>query len=138
MILQHLAALIRFVFIFHGLSPNASGYPANNTVFRIHSIAEEERKIGRKFIYMHPPAQVIFNISESIGQCESKLRYRVGSGFRNMISANADAVKVADLVRNEIGLHISHQLQCKLSGKYASVLRLVFLQNIRLHSSSNL
>ena len=56
MILQHLAALVGLIFILHTLGPDPAGHPADNTILRIHTIAEKERKIGRKIINIHSAA----------------------------------------------------------------------------------
>src|SRR6478735_8861378 len=106
MVFQLLAATVCPVFILHGLCPDTSCHTPDHAVFRIHSIAEEERKIRCKVIDLHSTAHVIFNISKSICKCEGKLGYRVGACFSNMIPADADTVKILYIFINEILLHV--------------------------------
>src|SRR5687768_5507322 len=113
MILQHLASLVRLVFVFHCLRPNASCHTSYHTIFWIHPVAEEEGKIRCKIVDAHTPAQVIFNISESIGKRKCKLCDWISTCFSNMISTDAYAIEIANFIPDEIFLHITHQLQCK-------------------------
>src|SRR5262245_54207457 len=108
-ILQHLAALISLVFIFHRLGPDPPGNTADDTVLRIHAIAEEKRKVGRKIIDLHPTAEIIFHVRKTIGQREGQLADRVGPCLCNMIPAYRYTIKIAHLVLYKILLYIAHK-----------------------------
>src|SRR6202008_4340550 len=58
MIFQHLATLIGLVLISHRFAPDSSCYSTDHTVLRIHSIAEEERKIWRELIDIHSATDI--------------------------------------------------------------------------------
>src|ERR1051326_4084100 len=98
MIFKHLASLVSFVFIFHGLCPNSSCHSPDHAVFSIHSITKEKRKIRSKLVNIHSTAEIIFNIGKSICQGKCKLRDRIGSCLCNMISADTYAVKIPYLI----------------------------------------
>ena len=47
--------------------PNSASHPSQHGVFRIHSVREEERQIGRKIIDRHPTRQIRLKIGEAVG-----------------------------------------------------------------------
>jgi hypothetical protein len=55
-----------------------------------------------------------------------------------VVAADADAVEVADLLLDEVLLHIAHQAQRELGAEDAGVLRLVFLEDVGLHRAADL
>ncbi len=54
-----------------------------------------------------------------------------------MVSTDRDRVEVAHLVVNEELLDVAHHPQGELRGEDAGVLRLVFLQDVRLHRATH-
>src|SRR5216684_3812016 len=108
MIFQLLAPAIPLILVFNGFGPDATRYPSDDAVFRIHSIAEKERKVGGKIIDIHPSGKIIFYIGKAIGQRKSQLRNRVGAGFRDVIAADGDTIEIAYILFDKPGLDISH------------------------------
>jgi hypothetical protein len=80
----------------HGFGPDPSCHTSDHTVFRIHSIAEKERKIWCKIIYVHSTAQIIFYISKAIGKskCNWVMDWRLLQQYDN---PEIYAVKIAHL-----------------------------------------
>ena len=113
MVLQHLRPRAGLVLLSHGLGPNAARYPANDGVFRVNAIGEEKTQIGTELIQLHAAAQVVFYVGEPIGQRERQLRNWIGACFGDVVSANGNAVEVADRSIDEGFLDIPHQSQCK-------------------------
>ncbi len=85
-----------------------------------------------------PAAQVILHIGEAVGQGKGELRDGVGPGLCNVVARNRDRIEIADLVVNEVSLHVAHEPQGKLGGEDAGVLGLVLLEDVGLHRASNL
>src|SRR5690348_15450857 len=94
MIFQHLASLVGIVLIFHRFCPDTPCHTADHTILNVHSIAEEERKIGCKIINIHSAAQVILYISKSVSQGKCKLSNGVSTCFCNMITTDRYTVKI--------------------------------------------
>ena len=137
-ILQHLASRLGVIPVPHRFGPDPPCHPADDTILRVHAVAEKEGEIRCKIINEHPPAEVIFNEGESVGQSEGKLGHRVRSGFSDVITADGDAVEIPDLVVDEIRLYVTHHLKREFGAEDAGILSLVLLQDVRLDSSPNL
>ena len=133
MVFQFLRAVVPLVFILHGLGPDPSCHTPDHAVFGIHAVTKEEGKVGGEVVDVHTPAQVIFHIGKSIGQCKGKLGDGVGTRLCDMITADADAVEVLHFMLDEELLHITHQFECEFGAEDAGVLRLVFFEYVCLH-----
>src|SRR5687768_7861058 len=108
MIFQLLRPLVAVIPVPDGACPDSSGYPSNDTILCIHAVAEKERKIWGKFIYVHAPAQIIFNISKTVRECKRQLSNRVCTSFGNMIATDGYTIEVADFIIYKIFLYITH------------------------------
>ena len=134
-VLQHLRPGRGAVFLAHGLGPNPTGHTPNHRIFWVDAVREEEAQVGPKLVDVHAPAQVVLHVGESVGQGERQLGDGIRTGFGDVVAADRDRVKVADVVADEMVLHVAHQPQRKLRGEDAGVLGLVFFQNVRLHGA---
>jgi len=68
---------------------------------------EKKKKDWVRTRDIHASAQIIFHVSETIGECECQLRNRVGAGFRDMITGNETEIEIPDVFFNEVLLHIA-------------------------------
>src|SRR5690554_729066 len=114
MVFQHLCSWICSVFIAQGFCPNSTRNATNYSVFWIHSVTEEERKVWTKLIDVHTTAQVVFYIGKSVGQSKGQLRNRIRSSFGDVITAYRYRIEISHFFIDEIFLNISHQTQRKL------------------------
>src|SRR4051794_39324147 len=108
MVFQFLAAFVCMVLMLHCLGPDAPGYPANNTVLRIHSITEKEGQIAGKIVDRHAAAEVILHIGKSVGEGEGQLRDRVGAGFSNVVAADTDTIEITNALIDKKLLNVAH------------------------------
>ena len=44
---------------------------------------------------MHTPAAIVFQVGETVGQCESQLSDWIGASFSNVVTADGDRIVVA-------------------------------------------
>jgi hypothetical protein len=137
-VLQHLAALVGAVAVLERLGPEAARHAAHHGVLGVHAVAEEEAQVGREGVDVHAPAEVVLHVGEAVGQGEGELADGVGAGLRDVVAADADAVEVADLLVDEVLLHVAHQAQRELGAEDAGVLRLVLLEDVGLHGAAHL
>ena len=84
-------AVVTLVFILHGWSRSSGGTPDHRCSG---SMPLLKRRKGWGEVVDAYPGQVIFHIGKSIGQCKGKL----GDGFGDMITADADAVEVLHFI----------------------------------------
>ncbi|OIQ71984.1 hypothetical protein GALL_463950 [mine drainage metagenome] len=136
-VLELLAALVGSVFFFHRHGPDAPGHAAHHGVLGIHAVAEEETQVGRKVIDVHAARQVGFNKGEAVGQRESQLADRVGTGFGNVVAGNRHAVEIAHVVVHKVVGDIAHHFQAEFGAEDAGVLALVFFQDVGLHRAAH-
>ena len=88
MIFQLLTAFVCTKAITHGYRPDTTRNTTHNRVFRIHTVTEKERQVGSKIIDLHATCQIAFHIGKTVGERQGKLRYRVGTGFGDVISGD--------------------------------------------------
>ena len=136
-VFQHLSAGRRTVFLAHGLGPNPTRHASDDGVFWVDPVGEEEAEVGTKFVDVHPSAEVVLDVGEPVGKGERQLRDGVGPRFCNVVAADGDRVEVPHLVPDEVVLDIAHQTQGEFGGEDASVLGLVFLEDVRLNGAAN-
>ena len=136
-VLQFLAALVRAILVAHCHGPDAARDAAQHRVLRVHAIGEEERQVGRKIIDVHAARQIGFDKGEAIRQRERQLRDRVRASFSDVITRDRYRIEVAHLVVDEVLLDVAHYLQRKLGREDASILALIFLQDVGLHRAAH-
>lgn len=136
-VLHHLAARIRAVALAHGAGPDAAGDAADDGVFRIHAVAEEERQVGREVVDLHAARQVVLDDGEAVAERERQLRDRVRAGFGDVVAGDADRIEIAHLLVDEVLLDVAHHAQREFGAEDAGVLRLVFLQDVGLHRAAH-
>ncbi|OQA04813.1 MAG: hypothetical protein BWY66_02864 [bacterium ADurb.Bin374] len=137
MIFQLLGPLVRVIAVTHGDCPNAPRDAADDRVFWIHAVAEEERQVRREVVDLHAAAQIILYERKAVRQGERELRNRVRAGLGDMIAGDAYRIIVPDFVSDEKLLDVAEHLEREVDRKNAGVLRLVFLQNVGLDRSTN-
>ena len=137
-VLEHLAALVGLIQAFHGFGPQAARHTADHGVFRIHAVGKEKREVGRKVVYVHAPAAVVFHKRETVGQREGELGNGVGPGLGNVVARDGHRVKIANIVVHKILGNVAHDLERKLGREDAGVLALVFFQDVGLHRAAHI
>src|SRR5690606_16594308 len=110
---------------------------ADDGVFRVHAVGEEERQVGREVVDVHATGEVVLDDGETVGQGESQLADRVRAGFGDVIAGDGHRVEVAHLVIDKVLLDVAHHAQRELGGEDAGVLRLVFLEDVGLHGAAH-
>ena len=133
MVLQFLTALVGPVHVAHGDRPNATCHPADNRVFGVESVREEEREVRCEFVDVHASAAVVFHVGEPVGEREGELRDGVGARLSDVVARDGHGVVVANAVVDVVLLHVAHEFERKGRGEDARVLRLVFLENVGLN-----
>ena len=86
MVFQHLRAFVGLVAKFHGFGPDEACNAAQHSVFGIDAIREKEREIRCEFVDVHSPGNIIFHVSEAVGQRKGQLCDRIGAGFGNVVA----------------------------------------------------
>src|SRR5690606_171816 len=100
-VLQHLCARPSTVDIAQSARPDTPRDPADDGVFGIHAIGEEEREIRREIIHAHAARLVVLEQGEAVRQCERELRNGVRARLGNVISRNRHGIEVANVVVDE-------------------------------------
>ncbi len=121
----------------HRHCPDAPRDAADDGVFRIHAVAEEERQVGREVVDVHAAREISLDEGESVGQRERQLRDRVRAGLGDVVARDRHRIEIPDVVLDEILLDVSHHLEAELGGEDAGVLPLVFLENVRLDRAAH-
>ena len=136
MILQHLTSGTRAITLPHRPRPDAPGDSADHRIFRIHAVRKEETQVRREVIDVHAAREVVLDDRKTIRQGKRQLADRIRARFRDVISADRNAVVVANIVFDEELLHVSHHLHRKFCREDAGVLCLVFFENVSLHRAT--
>ena len=136
-VLELLTALVGPVHVAHRDRPNAACDPADDRVFGVEPVGEEERQVGCELVDVHASAAVVFHVGEAVGKRQGELRDGVGTRLGDVVARDGHGVVVANPVVDVVLLHVAHELERKGRGEDAGVLRLVFLQNIRLDRSTH-
>ena len=136
-VLEHLRAGTCTVTLAHCPCPDAPRHATDDGVFGIHPIRKEEAQVRRKVVDAHAASQVVLDDCESVRQGKRKLTDRVRPGFGDMVTADRNAVVIADVVVDEKLLDVAHHLHRELGREDTGVLRLVFLENVGLYGASH-
>jgi hypothetical protein len=72
-ILEHLGAGRRTVFLTQGDRPDATGHASDYGIFGIHPVGEEKGEIRSKVVQGHAAGKIVFKIGESVGQRKRQL-----------------------------------------------------------------
>ncbi len=87
---------------------------------------------------MHAARQVGFDKGEAIGKREGQLTNGVRTCFGNVIAADGHRVEIAHIVVDKKLRNVAHDFQAELGAEDASVLTLVFFQNVGLHGTAHI
>ena len=87
---------------------------------------------------MHAARQVGFDKGEAIGKREGQLTNGVRTCFGNVIATDRHRVKIAHIVVDKKLRNVAHDFQAELGAEDASVLALVFFQNVGLHGTAHI
>ena len=136
-VLQHLRARTRAVALAHRARPYSPRNAADDRVFGVHAVGEEEAQIRRELIDVHAAREVVLDDREAVRKRERQLRYRIRPGLGDVIAADRHAVVIANVVVDEELLHVAHHLHRELGRENAGVLCLILLQNVRLNGAAN-
>ena len=136
-VLEFLTALVGPVHVAHGDRPNAACDAADDRVFRIEPVGEEEGKVRCELVDVHASAAVVLHVGEPVGECQRELRDGVGARLSDVVARNGHGVVVANAVVDVVLLHVAHEFERKGRGEDAGVLRLVFLENVGLDRPSD-
>ena len=137
MVLEHLAARTRLVALAHGARPDATRDPPDDRVLRVHAVGEEERQVGREVVDAHAAREVVLDDGKTVGEREGQLRDGVRPGLGDVVAGDGYRVEVAHPLIDEVLLHVAHHAQRELGGENAGVLRLVLLEDVRLHGAAH-
>ena len=136
-VLEFLTALVGPVHVAHRDRPNAACDPADDRVFWIEPVGEEERQVGCELVDVHASAAVVFHVGEAVGERQGELRDGVGTRLSDVVARDGHGVVVANAVVDVVLLHVAHEFERKGRGEDAGVLRLVFLENVSLDRSTH-